>query len=187
MNLSENPNQVKPSLNEVWASFLDKPEWRWDLYGHFTFRDIRRPGESLPHHVHPESANKTWMKFIHHINRKIYGVRYYKRPEDGVVWARGTELQIRGAIHYHALIGCTSAPGSQELRRLDLMDLWYDWAGIARIVQYEPGKGAEGYLSKSAYAWKRGEIDLGGPLKARMNGITQNALDCFSLDGKRLN
>ena len=47
---------------------------------------------------------------------------------------------------------------------MDYIDKWYELAGLARIYNYEQGKGAEFYMSKSAYAWKRGEIDLSGPL-----------------------
>ena len=151
------------SLACSYASFLDKPEWNWSLYGHFTFRD-RVDDSGLRKFVHPEAACKIWDKFIHQLNKEIFGNRYYKRKKDGVVWARATEFQIRGALHFHALIGCVP----DRVRRLDYVDFWYALAGFARIYKYEPGKGAEGYLSKSCYAWKRGEIDLGGPLAVRL-------------------
>lgn len=165
---------VKPVgvLPSEWATFLDKPEWSWAWYGHFTFRDILNPYTGLKHHVHPETAVKTWGKFIHTLNRQVHGVRYWKRPNQGVVWARGTELQNRGAIHFHALIG--GVP--ETVRRLDYMDLWDKMAGFARIHAYEHGRGAEGYLSKSAYAWKRGEIDLGGPLALKLTQAREQGL-----------
>ena len=77
---------------------------------------------------------------------------------------RSSEYQVRGAIHYHAIIGRVP----DRVRRLDYVDRWDDMAGYARIYAYERGKGAEFYLSKSSYAWKHGEIDLGGPLAERM-------------------
>lgn len=152
------------SLPAVWASFLDKPEWHWEWYGHYTFRDVLNQYTGLKHHVHPETAIKTWDKFIHILNRDIYGVKYWKRENKGVVWARGTELQIRGAVHFHALIGLIP----DHIRRLKYLDEWFIMAGIARIYPYIRGNGAEFYMSKSAYAWKRGEIDLGGPLADRL-------------------
>lgn len=172
--LPQKPYQVKPVgiLPEIWATFLDKPEWSWSWYGHFTFRDVLNPYTGLKHHVHPETALKTWDKFIHGLNREIYGVRYWKRKHQGVVWARGTELQIRGAIHFHALIG--GIPST--VRRLDYLDVWNDLAGFARIFAYEQGRGAEAYLSKSAYAWKRGEIDLGGPLALKLAQANEQGL-----------
>lgn len=153
-------SQATPPLSEHWAKFLDNPAFDWALYGHFTFRDVVSQYDGLKRHVHPESADKSWMRFIHNLNRSIFGVRYTGRPGDGVSWARATELQTREAIHYHAVIG--RVPG--EIRRLDLMDEWNRSCGFARIYAYEAGKGAEYYLSKSCYAWKHGEIDLGGPL-----------------------
>ena len=150
----------KPTLPALWADFLDKPEWRWLWYGHYTFRDVVSSYDGHSHHVHPETALKVWNKWIHGLNREAYGVKYWKTKSKGVVWARGTEFQIRGAIHFHALIGMVP----DTVRRMDYVDKWFEMAGIARIYEYEQGKGAEFYMSKSAYAWKRGEIDLGGPL-----------------------
>ena len=158
------------SLPESWARFLDKPEWNWQWYGHLTFRDIINKYDGKADHVHPESAVKTFDKWIHLLNRAAFGVRYWNRTGDGVVWARATELQNRGAIHFHCLIGCIDKPDRAEIRRLDFMDLWWSMAGMARIYQYKPSHGAEFYLSKSCYAWKKGEIDLGGPLVERMTG-----------------
>jgi len=155
---------AKNSLPEVWAHFLDKPEWQWAWFGHFTFRDVFNPYTGIEHPVHPETAIKTWDKFIHILNRDIYGVKYWKRKNKGVVWARATELQIRGALHFHALIGLIPA----SIRRLSYMDTWDSMAGFARIHEYIKGKGAEFYMSKSSYAWKKGEIDLGGPLADRL-------------------
>lgn len=76
------------------------------------------------------------------------------------MWARGTEFQRRGTIHFHALIGRVP----RDIDRFKYMQIWFMLGGIARIFKYEEGKGAEFYMSKSTYAWKRGEIDLGGPV-----------------------
>lgn len=162
---------VVKSLPQVWGEFLNQPEFEWSLYGHFTFRDVLG-GDGVLRHVHPESAGKTWDVFIHELNRKIFGQRYWKRPTEGVSWARASEYQVRGAIHYHAVIGRVPP----EIRRLDLMDKWNARAGYARIYPYEVGRGAEFYLSKSCYAWKKGEIDLGGPMAELKRGLVQQRL-----------
>lgn len=156
-----NSSSASPfSLPKVWAQFLDKPEWDWKWYCHLTFRD-RDPGaDGLRKFVHPESALKVWDSFTHTLNKEIFGNRYYKRKTDGVTYARATEFQTRGALHYHAIIGRVP----DTVRRMDYVDEWFRMGGFARIYAYLPGHGAEGYLSKSCYAWKRGEIDLGGPL-----------------------
>lgn len=172
--IPQNSYHVKPVnvLPSEWAAFLDKPEWAWAWYGHFTFRDIPDQYTGLKRHVHPETALKVWDKFIHTLNRHVFGVRYWKRKHQGVVWARGTELQIRGAIHFHALVGGVPP----HIRRLDYLDYWNEMAGFARIYEYEQGRGAESYLSKSAYAWKRGDIDLGGPLALKLSQAKEQGL-----------
>lgn len=138
-----NENQ---SLPDVWASFLDR--WNWSWFTTNTFRN----------EIHPEAASKTWDLWVHQLNRKIFGSRYWKRPSDGVIWARGQEYQRRGVIHFHALIGRVP----QAVRRLDWMDTWDELAGFARIEAYDPARGARYYLGK--YVLKGGQVDVGGPL-----------------------
>src|SRR4030042_3555054 len=136
-------------LPQVWADYLNTfNPWSW--YGHFTFR----------YYPHPETAIKTFDLWVHKLNRAIYGCRYYKRPLSGISWARASELQRRGVIHFHAILGRIP----DNVKRLAWMDVWYKLGGICRIVRYESGKGAEYYMSKSTYAWKHGEIDLSGNL-----------------------
>lgn len=131
-------------LPQVWANYLN--QFQWDIYGHLTFRN----------HPHPERCVKTFELFIHKINRKIYGVNYWKHKEKGITWACATELQKRGIAHFHFISGRIP----REIRVFDLMDMWYLLGGIGRIYPFEKDKGAEFYMSKSTYAWKRGEIDL---------------------------
>lgn len=130
----------------------------WTWYGHFTFRG----------YPHPESADKVWRKYVGDLNRQIFGKNFWKRKDEGVTWARGLEYQKRGSLHYHAIIGCVPDEVNTDLFRLAYKETWNELAGFARVYPYERNKGAEFYMSKSAYAWKRGEIDLGGPLKVRM-------------------
>lgn len=136
-------------IGRDYADMLLRPEWGWDWYGHLTFKD----------EIHPEAADKIFMKWVHNINRHIFGSRYWNRLDrDGVLWARGLETQKRGVIHYHFLM--SRVPG--EVKRLVMMDAWNSMAGFARIYPFEAGKGAEYYICK--YAAKGGEIDFGGPL-----------------------
>ena len=131
----------------AWGAFLEG--WHWSWFTTNTFRND----------THPEAAGKTWNRWIHQLNRHIFGVRYTKRLHDGVIWARGLEYQRRGVIHFHALIGRVPA----TVRRLDWMDVWDGLAGYARIEPYDPTRGARYYLGK--YVLKGGEVDLGGPLR----------------------
>ena len=139
-------------LPQAYADLLAPFDWNW--YGHFTFRD----------YPHPETAGKAWDRWMHRLNREIYGVHYWKDKSKGVFWARATEYQKRGSIHFHALIG-----GIPEyVHRMRYLDDWNISCGICRIYQYEPDKGAEFYMSKSTYAWKRGEIDTNDSLRMEL-------------------
>ena len=148
-------------LPKAWVDFVS--QWPWSWYCHFTFKDNPYTDQM----IHPESAVKIHDRFIHILNREIFGVRYWNRPNDGVTWIRATEYQYRGAIHFHDLIGRVP----DWINRLIYMDLHDKMAGYARIHPYKgKGFGAEEYLCKSAYAFKKGDIDVGGPLKYVQDG-----------------
>lgn len=124
--------------------------------------------------VHPESAVKAYEKWQHLLNRKIYGVRYYRRGE-GLSSLVAVEYQKRGVLHFHALNAGVNVPGrrqagaildenaftinpgvSVEMRRFYAMDLWATMAGYARIYPFREAGGAESYVSK--YVVKGGDI-----------------------------
>lgn len=149
------PTEAKPWWEEIqmgrdYVELLTRPEWNWSLFGHLTFKEP----------IHPESADKIFMKWVHTINRRVFGVRYWNRKEtDGVIWARALEMQKREVIHFHFLM----ARVHDEVKRLWMMDEWGKLAGFARIHPYEAGRGAEQYICK--YVAKGGEIEFGGPIK----------------------
>jgi len=121
-----------------------------------------------PKVIHPEAAHKLTMKMIHNLNRQIYGQYYWKhRDTKGVYYAIGWEYQNRGAIHNHMLVG--GVPPELDCYRLH-EDI-YRLAGRNQVFPYDPILGARFYMSKATYAWKRGEIELGGPLRYRLEGI----------------
>jgi hypothetical protein len=134
-------------LSEAWADFLGR--WPWDWFGTHTFRV----------ETHPEAADKVFRVFVSKINRRLYGVRWNKHKR-GIRWVRALELQRRGVIHFHTLMG---GAGLSELRRLEWMDLWNELAGYARITQPENSDAVRRYCAK--YVIKGGEIDMGGPLQ----------------------
>lgn len=156
---NDSGNDSNYYLPQVWAEFLDR--FTWDWYTHKTFRD----------NPHPEMAIKTWDVFIHRLNREIYGCRYWKDKRKGVYWARATELQRRGIVHFHSLIG--DIPGYVEMMKY--FELWRLLGGFCRFYRYEKDRGAEFYMSKSTYAWKRGEIDVSETLKKEVNGLRISA------------
>ena len=142
-------------LPQVWASFLDKYAWDWFI--------TVVPNEI----IHPESFGKLWGVTIHHLNQTIYGRHYWKNKKKGVFWSLGTEYQKRGAIHGHGLIG-----GIPEyLSRNQIYNFLRDHsAQFSKIEDYQKDRGAEYYMSKSTYAWKRGEIDLSATMKHEVDG-----------------
>jgi len=94
-------------LPQVWATWLS--EWEWDWYMHLTFEK---------YNTHPERACKTWDMMICEMNKRIFGNRFWKHPEKGIIWARSTEFQKRGAPHFHAVAG--NIP--EQERRMDFVD-----------------------------------------------------------------
>lgn len=136
-----------PTMNQAWIDFINTLEQRYGVFewfGHFTF--------AVP--LHPEQANKRWLRFVRLINRKLYGNRHYKHGE-GVTWIRGQEDQRREAIHFHGFFG----NGVHKLRRLDFMDIWNDVAGgYCRIWPYDGRTNAKEYVVK--YVTKAGQIDV---------------------------
>jgi hypothetical protein len=94
------------------------------------------------------------------INKEIFGRNYKKRSDQGALSARSTEIGGKGGLlHFHGLIGRIP----DRVQRMEWKENWNGLAGFARIFKYDPDLGGAAYLSKSAYAWKRGEIDFIGP------------------------
>ena len=160
------PGPSGDELTPAWVNLLGR--WRWDWFATLTFR-----GDT----VHPEAADKRFRIWISKINRSLYGPRWSKQKK-GIRWVRALELQRRGVIHFHALLG---GDGLSELRRLSWMDEWDKLAGWARIEPPRSSEAVRAYCSK--YVVKGGEIDLGGPLKDTgvldlwPDGITRNLPD----------
>ena len=128
-----------------YAAFLRRQRWSW--WCHLTFR--RSPSY--------ERANRVFMTWLHHINRKTCGNNYYKRAQ-GLLWVRGTELQQRGARHFHALIA-----GCANLSIEDAVADWKKMAGDGKISTYDEHKGAVFYIAKVYAGGQRGDLDFGGP------------------------
>jgi len=135
----------KYELSQAWALFINNLNPVWNMFGHFTFRNF----------PHPESADKTWRVLNNKINREVFGRNYFKKSKT-LIWVRASELQKRGAIHYHAVFG--NLPPDYKCKYVK--DMWDSLGGICRIQKYKADRGAEYYMSKSSYAWKEGEIDI---------------------------
>jgi len=145
-------NQVALAYSD-WLKKYD-PLWSW--YGHFTFRlEDTKHGST-----HPEKADKLFNRYLDSLNIEIFGRNYKKKIDKGVLVVRSTERGDKGGLlHYHALLGRIP----DEIQRMYFKEFWNGLAGFARIFPYDKNLGGAAYLSKSAYAWKRGEIDFIGP------------------------
>ena len=157
--------QVKSPLVDGWVDLVRRYQDHFNWYAHFTFRPNDRVIGLNRHQttfIHPESAEKALARLVHGLNRQIFGVRYWKRPQEGIIAAVAWERQKNGNPHAHVLAG--NIP--ENIRRMDVVDHWFEKQGIARVHEYRKGMGAEEYLAKMAYLFKAGhaEIDLLGPL-----------------------
>jgi hypothetical protein len=151
----------------AYAEWFKKwdPVWAW--YCSFTFR----LGATKSGSIHPEKADKLFKRFLHDLNCKAFGKKYRNKPLKGVVVARATERGDKGGLlHYHALLGHIPV----DISRMEWKEVWNGLAGFARIFPYDPSLGGVHYMAKSAYAFKRGEIDFIGPWE-RISDIMQES------------
>lgn len=146
---------AQQKLADSWVQFLGR--FKMDWFCTLTFRRS----------IHPEAADKLFRVWISKLNRDLYGVRWYRKPYNGVWWFRALEWQKREVIHYHALLGDVNNL-NHSAKRLFWMDEWFHLAGIARIdkISEIPGHQLEAlnaYVSK--YVSKGGEIDCSDSLR----------------------
>ena len=131
-------------LKDAWGVFLTGLG-DWDWWVTLTFRDIEhrgswtRPGWAF--------TAKAWQKFTQVIEQRRFetlplGELKGRKP---LTWVRCRELQHwRGIDHFHALIGGVG----DQVRRMELVDWWWQRYGIARILAYDRQLGAGFYLCK---------------------------------------
>lgn len=153
------------SLPQVWSAFLEPYNWDW-----FTTITV----EGTPH---PESVDKLFDVFIHRLNRDIYGQHYWKDKKKGVFYACGNELQKRGILHKHALMGGIPHFVSRNMHYIFLRE---HGAKMSLIEPYRKQGGAEYYMTKFSYAYKRAEIDLSDTMKHEKAGTRICGKDLFA-------
>lgn len=141
---------LKDSLKGGWKGLIKRYE-PYEWFATLTFRD----------EIHPEQANKHYMRFIRIMNEDRFGKRYREKGL-GTYYFRTTEYQTRGAIHFHCLMG----GGLDDLSISTYTAIWRVYYGLAKIEPYVPSMGAAAYLSKSVE--KGGEIDFFIPRKLRI-------------------
>lgn len=126
-------------LKQAWGGFLTELGDRaggWDWWMTLTFRDppVGSPGWTK---IGWGYSGKAWDALMQELELRkgMFGTTR---------WVRGREYQHwRGVPHFHGLIG-----GVADLRRMDMVDWWFDHYGIARILPYDRSMGAGYYLCK---------------------------------------
>lgn len=148
------------TVPECWTEYIEGYNDLMDLYVTMTFRQEKTKSGS----VHPEKADRKHRRFIHELNKRVFGNHYDRNPVNGLLVVRAIEYGSKGRqLHYHDLIGRWPKEMNTDVERKKLKEMWFDMAGIGRFFEYDPERGAASYLSKCAYAFKRGQIDLIGP------------------------
>lgn len=137
----------------AYAEMLARQPWHW-----FVTLTFRPKHESASGGMHPEKADKAFRVLLSKINREVYGVRWYKRPDGGLVWARGQEFHKNGRIHFHAVCSAPTDDLNSLTRRMRWVDWWWEEFGIARIERPESQADVNRYVSK--YVTKDGEVDF---------------------------
>jgi len=134
-------------LRNGWTDWLSAHEWTW--YGTFTFRT---PSLS------EKWADRLWKTWTRALEQRLAPPRARRGR---VRWARATEWQQRGALHYHALL---HGPQLDHENPEEWSKTWWRVAhGYAQIAFPEDVRACAGYLAKHVPA--RGVIDVGGPWK----------------------
>ncbi len=108
------------------GAWLSSGQWQW--FVSLTFR---------AEYVSPKEADRHWQAWLNSLCQACK-CRSLERP----FYFRVTELQNRGTLHYHSLIG-----GVGDIRRLLFKDIW-ELHGFARVVAYDKHKGANFYVGK---------------------------------------
>jgi len=114
---------ARAAQSEFGAAIGEVP---WDWFTTHTFK---------ADYVSRKAADRSWYTWFDAVRTSAGSSRepYYFRCE---------EYQDRGTLHYHALVG-----GVGELSRLLLKDAW-EMDGFARVLPYDPGRGANYYVGK---------------------------------------
>jgi hypothetical protein len=130
---------------------------------------------TFPDAVHPERADKLWRLWCSKLNRFVFAPRWHKTAHGGVVWARSSEFQVRGVLHFHALMGAIVNLNLEALR-VHWKEVWLELAdGYSRIHQIENRSAVIAYITK--YVVKGGELELSGNLNRY---VRQRALELQS-------
>ena len=119
------------ATRESFAHFVQSlGDWEW--FATLTFDDERIAQAGVPGWTRPgwgfgDRATRQWLD----------GDNGHRR------WARFREANDRGGWHFHALVA-----GVSGVSRRDAWQEWFDRHGLARVLPFDPKRGAGFYVSK---------------------------------------
>lgn len=134
---------------EGWADWLQGVKWDW--FATLTFREL------VTGHELADKAYRVWRSKL---NRHFAGARWHTKDDRKYPYVvRAAELQKRGAIHYHCLIGHASDELMLNETRRRFRDVWYRdmRQGIADIQRIYSVDRVTNYVAK--YVGKGGDLD----------------------------
>ena len=147
----------------AFGEWLSRPQWDW-----FTTHTFKAE------FVSPGQSDRAWYSWFNglRVSAKALGYTSSLYGELAPFYFRVAEYQDRGTLHFHALIG-----GVGDIRRLLFKDMW-ELHGYARVLAYDPARGAAGYVAK--YLTKDG-----GDIRFSHNltGHLTKASRCGTLEG----
>lgn len=126
-----------------WGDWLER-EWSWDLFVTLTHDNSEAAlGRGTRSIVGWKASSDRWDRWLSEAvipnSRSGTGLPdpYWVRGREPNPWRKGT--------HFHALVG-----GVGDVNRRGLWRWWFQEQGygLARILPYEPSKGAAHYLTK---------------------------------------
>ena len=128
-----NPGGLQKRARKAFGEWLAAPLWQW--YVTQTFR---------AGYVSPRQADHSYYAWLNALRVAARGIGAAPalHGRDTPFYFRVTELQDRGTLHFHSLIG-----GVGNVSRLFFKDLW-ELNGISRVLPYESNRGANFYVGK---------------------------------------
>ena len=133
MSWRTSPQGLMRRSRVALGEFLSLPQWEWFVTQTFKAE-----------YVSPKQSDRAWYSWFNglRVSAKAKGLTPSIYGEQAPFYFRVTELQNRGTLHFHSLIGNVG-----DIRRLLFKDMW-ELNGYARVEAYDPARGANFYVGK---------------------------------------
>lgn len=157
--------KVEVPLRQHFGEWL-ADSYSWHLLSTLTY-DLDRAHRPLSTRgPHPERAAKDFRWWVGQCNDLMHGPRWKRRGIPGLQFCASQELQRRGVLHHHAVMGDPTVDLStydKASLRADFKNLWYRENGIAQVEAPRDAEATAIYVCK--YVIKDGEYELSAELE----------------------